>query len=140
MPDNKIMNSGRDIPIHDIQPLVQVEDHSLYFFIALVVLVLFLVIAAGYFFIKFIKNRKKENLRKKAYEALVAVNLNDAKKAAYEITRLALVFKDDSSQIEQKYETLLSMLDKYKYRKTIDEALDDEVKSYYHIFVEMIHP
>jgi len=130
----------QNIPIHDIQPLVQVEDHSLYFFIALVLLGLFLVVTALYFLIQFLKNRKKENMRKEAYKALQTVNFDEAKKAAYEITRLALIFKDDSPQIEQKYETLVSMLDKYKYRKKIAPALDDEVKSYYHIFIEMIHP
>lgn len=142
MMDKKFMDNSDDqlanLPLHDIQGLVEVNDHSLIIFIALVALTLFLTLAALYFIWSYFAKRKKINSRKEAYESLKNVDLNDVKHAAYEITRLGLVFKDDSERLNSKYYSLIEKLDQYKYRKSVDKKLDSEALSYYKIFLDMI--
>jgi len=127
-----------NLPLHDIQGLVEVNDHSLLMFIALVLVVLFLVAAALYFAWQYFSKRKKENIRKDAYKKLKNIDFSDVKKAAYEITRLGHVFKDDSERVANKYYTLVEKLESYKYRKNIDKNFNQESIAYYKNFLEMI--
>jgi len=127
-----------NLPLHDIQALVEVNDHSLLMFIALVIVVLFIVAAALYFTWQYFSKRKKENIRKDAYKKLKNIDFSDVKKAAYEITRLGFVFKDDSERVANKYNTLVEKLESYKYRKNIDKNFNQESIAYYKNFLEMI--
>ena len=142
MIDDKFTNNSdkqlENLPLHDIQGLVEVSDHSLLMFIALVVVTLFLVVSVLYFTWSYFSKRKRENRRKDAYKKLKNIDFSDVKQAAYEITRLGLIFKDDSERIANKYYTLLEKLESYKYRKTIDKNFDQESIAYYKNFLEMI--
>lgn len=142
MMDKKFIDNSDDqlenLPLHDIQGLVEVNDHSLVIFIAVVLLALFLTLAVLYFIWKYFSKRRKTDIRKEAYEALSSVDLDNVKHAAYEITRLGLIFKDDSERLSSKYYSLTQKLDKYKYKKSVDDKLDQDTVSYYKIFLDMI--
>lgn len=129
--------SAPDIPLHDIKPLVVVPDQSFMMFIGLLVVGVLLAAGIGYLLWRFWKQRNHVNLRKEAFEALQMVEWDDAKRAAYTITRLGQIFADDSTRVREAYDALVSRLAPYKYRKRVD-AIDEETRSYYDIFVEMI--
>ncbi len=126
-----------DIPLHDIKPLVEVPDNSLYILIASIVVLLGLAIAL-IVLVRYLLNRKKENSRIKYFEMLESVDLSNAKKAAYDISHYGYFFRDDSPRHLEAYQNLVSRLSQYKYRKDVDKTIDNETKGYYDIFVGMI--
>ena len=129
--------SSYDIPLHDIKPLMAVPDSS--FIVFSVILFIAVVLASGalYLLYRLVRNRRSLNLRKIHYAALEAVDFSDPKRAAYAITDHGRIFADDSERLHEAYANLVSRLDQYKYRKRV-EAIDDESRSYYKIYLGMI--
>jgi hypothetical protein len=126
-----------DIPLHDIMPLMEVNDNSLLFLIGISVFSIMIVSLLLYLAWKFFQNRNTQNLRKEYYEALMAIDFSNAKDAAYKITELGYFFSEDSERMQKKYEHLVALLSAYKYKAHVN-SIDDEVKSHYKIYVEMI--
>ena len=126
-----------DIPLHDIKPLVEVPDYSLYILIASVAVLLALAIGV-IFFVRYMLNRKKENMRIEEFKNLENIDFSDAKQAAYDISHYGLFFRDDSPRHFEAYQNLVLRLGQYKYKKDVDKTLDNETKGYYDIYVGMI--
>ncbi len=112
---------SQEIPLHDIKGLVEIHEYSLYYLSALVIVVLILLFGLLYLLYKFLQNRKKFNLRKENLMLLHKINFRDAKKAAYEITQLTSIFKDDTLRHERAYKLLVENLESYKYKKEVSE-------------------
>ncbi|MEA2111952.1 MAG: hypothetical protein U9P71_07895 [Campylobacterota bacterium] len=132
-----MQNQSLDIPLHDIKPLVEVSDNSLILFIVLVLVGAVLILGLAYLLFMFLKRRKKESRRKDAFAALQGVDFKDAKASAYAITAHGFIFADDSHRTKAAYEKLLNHLAPYKYKKEVN-AIDEECRSYYEIYVGMI--
>jgi len=126
-----------DIPIHDIKPLVDIPEYSLYLAIGIATIIVFLLISLLYFIYKWFKNRNKFNLRKEHYKSLHELDLNDTKNAAYQISSYGYIFKDDSPRHTEMYDNLTQRLENYKYRKSV-KAFDEEVKGYIELYRGMI--
>lgn len=126
-----------EIPIHDIKPLMEVPDSSLTFLILGFSIALLLLSGGGYLFYKHFKKRKRLNLRKVHFKALEDVDFSDPKKAAYAITEHGRFFADDAPRLKEAYENMLERLEVYKYRRNVT-AINDETRSYYKIYLEMI--
>ncbi len=126
-----------DIPLHDIKPLMEVPDSS--FTTLMVIAVIMSAIFAGgtYLFYRFIESKKKVYYRKAHYKALKKVDFRDPKRAAYAITEHGRIFAEDSERLNEDYLNLVSRLEVYKYKKVVS-AIDDESRSYYKIYLEMI--
>ncbi len=126
-----------DIKIRDIKPLLEVPDHSLYLFIAVIIVSLLVFAGVLYLAFKWIKAKNRLNLRRTTYQKLLHVDLSDSKKAAYEITRYGLVFKDDSPRNEEMYFNLIARLERYKYKKDVG-PFEYEERSYLELYKGMI--
>jgi len=129
--------SSYDIPLHDIQPLMEVPDSSFGFLMIVVVVVVVLLGSAGYLFYTYFKKEKKLNMRKEYFSALNKVDFKDPKQAAYQITFYGRLFSEDSERLHEAYNNLVEYLEAYKYKKSV-ESIDDESRSYYKIYLEMI--
>ncbi len=129
--------SAPDIPLHDIKPLVEVPDQTFWMFVGVMSLLSLIAAGSAYLLWRYWKYRKRVNRRLEAFKALEAVAFDDAKLAAYAITRLGLIFADDSIRVREAYDALVARLAPYKYRKNVD-AIDEETRSYYDIFVGML--
>lgn len=129
--------SAPDIPLHDIKPLLEVSDYSLYYFIGVVAAGV-IVTAALLFWAwrRFVQNRKA-TARKNAYAALKAVDFSDPKAAAYAITRYGYLFENDGERQREAFAHLCSLLEAYKYRPHV-EMIDEKTRGYYENFVGMI--
>jgi hypothetical protein len=46
-------------------------------------------------------------------------------------------FADDSQRLREAYDNLVARLERYKYKKRVG-PIDDESRSYYKIYLEMI--
>lgn len=110
----------KDIPLHDIKPLIEIQEYSLYYFIALVIVATMVVLGVIYLVYNYIKNRNRFNIRAEHLKLLKQLDLNDTKKAAYEITQFGATFAEDSEQHQRTYENLVELLESYKYKKSVE--------------------
>ena len=129
--------SSYDIPLYDIQPLMEVPDSSFAFLVIVVLVVVVLISSVLYLLFGYFKKQKKINIRKEHFKALKTVDFKDPKKAAYQITFYGRLFSDDSERIHAAYNNLVEYLEAYKYKKSVS-AINDESRSYYKIYLEMI--
>ncbi len=127
----------RDIPLHDIKPLVEVPDNSLMFLIIISAAVLLLVmVPLVIWLMKKYKKSKSENLRKLYLKKIHAIDTGNAKQAAYEISEYGRILA-----VNDKEKDLLESLDKrlaqYKYKKEVS-SIDDETLSHFYVFLEVV--
>lgn len=127
-----------DIPLHDIKPIVEVQEYSLYYLIALVVLGLLLISIIGYLLYKWYKKSKAFNLRKEYKEYIDKLDSKDTKNTAYAISTYGAIFTKDSPLHQEKYEKLTLLLQEYKYKKSVD-AFDGEVVTLINEYRDMLH-
>jgi len=113
-----------EIPLHDIKPLVEIPDYSFYYFIVLVFVGSVIAIGLIFLLIKWLRSRKKFDIRKEHAKAFSKVKLKDTKRAAYDLTKYGATFKNDSPRHQKIYKELLDALAKYKYKKEINESFD----------------
>jgi len=125
------------LKLHDIKPLLVVEDYSFYYFIALVTLVSLLLVGGLYLLYRYLKTRKKFNLRKEHFKRLEAVDLSKSKEAAYALTTYGATFQEDSLRHKKTYEDMLERLAAYKYKKEVG-AFDAETRRIIELYRGMI--
>jgi len=126
-----------EIQLHDIKPLMEIQEYSLYYFIALVVVGTILLISLVYLAIKWFKNRNKFNLRAEHSRLLKEISFQNPKRAAYDITFYGLTFRDDSERHRKAYELLVEELEAYKYKKDVT-SFSDEAKHLFDIYLGLI--
>ncbi len=123
------------IEIHDIKPLVEVPDYSLYIFIVLIIFAIVFILAAIYGIYKFFK--KNNTLEKQYYNELKNINYEDAKQSAYLITKYVRFLAKNENEKKLSSE-LIYLLDEYKYKKDI-KPISNEIKAKLEIFLETLH-
>lgn len=126
-----------DIPLHDIKPIVDVQEYSLYYFLGVSALVLLLTCAIAYLIYLWFKRRNAFNIRKEHLKLLNSLDISDTKNSAYAITMLGATFKDDSPRHQEMYANITDRLDMFKYKKSVDE-FDSEVLGYIELYKGMI--
>jgi hypothetical protein len=126
-----------DIPLHDIKPIVDVQEYSFYYFSALIVVALLLACGIAYLIYVWFKRKKAFNLRKEHIKLLNLLDLKDTKKAAYAITAYGASFSEDSPRHVEMYKNLTTRLEVYKYKKSVD-TFDSETIGYIELYKEMI--
>ena len=124
-----------EIKIHDIKPLIEVPDYSMYIFYGLVLLVAIIFGLIIYFIYRFFKNRK-QNIRKEYFKKLKEVDFINSKQSAYSITKYGqLLAKSDREK--QLLHDLIEKLESYKYRKDVP-SFDSETKLLFDNFMESL--
>ena len=116
---------SNEIQLHDIKPLLEVEEYSFYYFLGLSglgVLVLALLVYGLYVFYKRSKRVSTRKLYKKKLESL---KNEDTKETAYALSIYGAIFEDDSPQHKEVFSKLKDKLSGYKYQKNV-ENFDNE--------------
>ena len=131
------MQKTYDIPLHDIKPLLEVQEYSFFYSLGLLFVAVFLLLALTYLGYRWFQKRNAFNIRKEHAKLISNLNFKDTKKSAYLITLYGATFKDDSPRHSSMYKNLTDRLDEYKYKKEVDE-FDDEVKGYIELYKGMI--
>lgn len=126
-----------DIPLHDIKPIVDIQEYSLYYLLGISFISLLIVLGIIYLIYKYIKAKNAYNIRKEHYKLITSLDLSNTKHAAYAITVLGLTFKDDSQRHSDMYDNIVQRLESYKYRKEVD-LFDAEVIGYIEVYKGMI--
>lgn len=130
------MSASINIPLHDIMPLVEVPDTSIYWFSALLVALLVVCASGVIWFLKW-KKSKKITQRQLHYEALKKIDLKNPKQSAYTICKEGYFFAHDNERTLGAYQNLFKRLEPYKYAPTV-EKIDEETLGYYHLYLGII--
>lgn len=125
-----------NIPVNDIAPLVEIPDYSLYYFVALVIVAVTVILAVVLALLKQMRKRKV-NLRRERFMALSSVDFSDPKRAAYTISELGRVFASDNERTARAYHNLFERLAPYKYAPQV-KMIDEETVGYYRLYIEII--
>ena len=120
--------------LRDIKPLVEIPDYSFFLYLLFIVVVTTLAAVAVYLVIRLF-GRKKKNRRAEILARLRSLDLADAKKAAYEITKWGRYIVTDESRA-RLYEDLVRKLTRYKYKKEVP-PLDEDIKRQIHLFLRV---
>jgi hypothetical protein len=110
-----------EIPLHDIKPLLEIEEYSFYYFLGIMTVVTLIVLGAVYLLYRHFRTKNRFNLRKEHYKILNSIDLRETKKAAYELTEYGATFANDSERHAKTYHDMLEHLEKYKYKKNVDD-------------------
>lgn len=105
--------------LKDIKGLLEIPDYSLYLFLALMMCLILIVF---YILKRVVFKKKILTPRELMIQELKNINLNDAKKSAYTLTKAINILEDD------KFDVLVSTLEKYKYKKTVMHFSEDEIE------------
>ena len=133
----KSNSENLNITIHDIKPLIEIEEYSFVSLVIVTIFILLLLIGLSYLLYNYYKKRDRVNVRAEHLKLLRSIDLDDAKDAAYRITKYGITFRDDSLRHKQNYEVLVELLESYKYRKNV-ESFDDETKRQFERYLGMI--
>ena len=137
LPLSKPMPSSPDIPLHDIKPLVEIDDYSIYYFSGIVIGVIAILAALAFFAWKYWSKKNSYSIRKEHSKILHNIDFSHPKEAAYAITKYGYTFSGDDERHLQTYENLLARLAPYKYKKSV-EPIDEETEGYFNIYLGMI--
>ncbi len=132
-----MVKQNYDIPLHDIKPLLEIQEYSFYYLLGVIALSTLILIVIIYLIVKWLKSRNAFNIRKEHFRLINAVDLSSSKKAAYEITFYGNTFSDDSPRHAEMYKNLVDRLEAYKYKKSVDK-IDSEVMAYIELYRGMI--
>ncbi|NVJ54706.1 MAG: hypothetical protein HWD90_13560 [Campylobacteraceae bacterium] len=124
-----------NIKIHDIKSLVDIPDFSIYIYILLIIIAIFLVVSFIFLIYKIFSNRKKD-LRKEYFKILEEIDFDDSKKAAYTITKYSRLLADSPREIKLS-EELIDELEEYKYKKNVKE-LEHNIKMQLSRFMDSV--
>jgi len=124
-----------DIPLHDIKPLVDVPDNSIWLFSAVVIISLVVLVTLIIYAMRFFK--KGKNSPKIWLEELKNIDINQPKEAAYSITHLGELLLEKSNSPEL-FENLVQRLEPFKYRKEVP-SLDERTIELYNLYIGSIN-
>ncbi len=119
---------------HDIKPLVEIPDYSFYLYVLFILVATTLAAVLVYLLIRLL-SRKKENSRAQILRRLRGLDMSDAKKVAYEITKYGRYIVTDESRA-RIYEDLVRKLTRYKYKKEVP-PLDEDIKKEIRLFLRV---
>ena len=120
--------------LKDIKPLVEIPDYSYYLYLGFIIVATTAAAVGVYWLIKLF-SRKKMNKKEEIKKRLRMLDLNDAKRTAYEVTKYGKYLVNDHSRAKL-YEDLVRKLTKYKYKKEVP-PLSDELKKEIRLFLRL---
>lgn len=126
-----------DVPVHDIAPLLEIREYSIYWFMLLIAIILL----TGLMLAKRLRMKKKSkevDVRSERYESFTRIDINDSKAAAYAICEQGSFFAHDNEETRSTYQILFKRLEPYKYVRRV-EAIDEETLALYVTYQNMIY-
>jgi len=121
--------------LRDIKPLLEIPDSSYYIYWGLIIFVSLMVLSIVFFAAKKFWENRKINLAKGYVEALKNIDWKESKKSAYDATYYARLLATDERK-KELFSQLEPMLEKYKYKKTVNE-IDEETQKQFNLYVQV---
>ena len=122
--------------LRDIRELEPIADVSFYLFVAMILFISLIIGSLLYMLYSRRKQAIKNLTRDEVKKRLLNVDLNNSKKAAYEITKYGRYLADDERS-KKIFEKLQQMLHRYKFVPDAPEFDEDTIRQY-NLFVEVV--
>lgn len=129
------MNLAAPVKIHDIKPLTDIPDLSIYLLGCLIVLAIALVLTIIYLIFNFLKNKKADQ-KKQWHKILDELDFSNTKHAAYQITKYGRLLAVTDREIKL-IEEIIHDLEENKYKKEV-KPIKKSVISKFHTFMENV--
>ena len=126
-----------DIPLHDIKPLVPIEEYSFTYLVTLSTLAVLIISALLYLLIRWFLKRNRFSLRKEHLKILTELDLGKTKESAYALTRYGETFKNDTPRHQVAYKEMFEALTPYKYKKEVAD-FDTQTMHFIEIYQGML--
>ncbi|SHO80854.1 hypothetical protein MNB_SV-15-504 [hydrothermal vent metagenome] len=121
----------------DIKGLVEIPDSSIYIYYGLITLAIIVGLVILFFIISKIISLRADKKYKSYIKSLKEIDLSkDVKDGAYKATHFGRLVAN-SDRKKEIYEQLVEMLEKYKYRKVVDEV-DNQTLNQFRLFLQVI--
>jgi hypothetical protein len=130
-----MMEQNLTAQLKDIKPLLEIPDNSYYIYWGIIIAGSLLLLGILFFIAKRLWEKRKINLAKGYLEKLKAINWKDAKHSAYEATHYARLLATDERR-KELFSQLEPMLEKYKYKKEVEEA-DQDTLNKFNLYVQV---
>lgn len=124
------------IKIHDIKPIVEIPDFSVYLYYSLLFLVCVIICLIVYGIYKFFKPKPK-TFEMECHEKLQSLDFTNIKQTAYDISKYGRYLAKEERQI-RLIDELTDELSSYKYKKEIPSSLSHEIKTKFNIFMDTL--
>lgn len=122
--------------IHDIKPLEEIPDYSIYIFYGTIVFFTGIVLLLFYMLFTYIQ--KKRNSPEKNYLKLLQnIDFSDPKLSAYTISKYGALLAKDDRQLTLLME-LNQQLENYKYKKEVPKQIDKKTQTLYETFMDSL--
>ena len=121
--------------LRDIKPLLEIPDSSYYIYWGLILFLSLLAFGIVFFVLKKLWDNRKINLAKGYVESLKKIDWKDTKQSAYEATHYARLLATDDRK-KELFSQLEPMLEKYKYKKEVDEV-DSDTQNKFNLYVQV---
>jgi len=122
--------------IHDIKPLVQIPDYSIYFYYALITLGIVFTLFCIYLLYNYFQKRKNSKA-KEYYKILKNIQFNNPKKDAYTITNYGRLLATEERS-KKLLEDLWESLQEYKYKKDVPKTFSKDIKAKFTTFMDSL--
>jgi len=123
------------VQLRDIKPLLEIPDSSYYIYWGLILFLSLLAFGIVFFVLKKLWDNRKINLAKGYVESLKKIDWKDTKQSAYEATHYARLLATDDRK-KELFSQLEPMLEKYKYKKEVDEV-DSDTQNKFNLYVQV---
>ena len=131
------MEQNYDIPLHDIKPLVEIQEYSMEYLVAISFVAFVLLLGISYLLFRWLQKRKRYNKRKEHLRLIQELNFSNTKDAAYKLTLYGATFKDDTPRHQKTFDELFDALQNYKYKKSV-ESFDTQTLHYVELYKGML--
>ncbi len=118
--------------MRDIKPIIDMNDYSLYWFLATLIFGIFIGYKLYKKFYKIGKKSCKIDCEKYYFVQFSNIDWSKPKEAAYLATRYGEVLAKDRRR-KELFEQMRKRLDSYKYKKDSDKV-DTETLNYYNLY------
>ena len=124
------------LEIHDIKPIVQIQDFTIYIYYGLIV-VSFLFLLFVIYFIFILLKKKAVSKDKEYFTILNNIDFNNTKESSYLISRYGRLLAKTQRE-KRLIDDIHNDLEVYKYKKNIDKDISMDIKNQFSIFMDSL--
>ena len=124
------------LEIHDIKPIVQIQDFTIYVYYGLIV-VSFLFLLFVIYFICILLKKKAVSKDKEYFTILNNIDFNNTKESSYLISRYGRLLAKTQRE-KRLIDDIHNDLEVYKYKKNIDKDISMDIKNQFSIFMDSL--
>jgi len=124
------------LKIHDIKPLVEIPDYSIYIYYSVIFLAILFIGFIIYFIYTFFKS-KKPSQEKEYLKILSNIEFSNQKEAAYLISKYGRLLAKEDRQMTL-LEDLVHDTEEFKYKKDITKDIPKSIKAKFDTFIESL--